>query len=449
MSGTSHLFSPESLLQQLRDLPIPDGGCYRVAYSGGLDSSVLLHVMAAVAGQLTAPIAAVHVDHGLSSHSANWSAQCAEICRSLGVSIDIRKVTASPVPGESPEAAAREARYGAIRELMSAGDVLVMAHHQDDQAETVLLRLLRGAGPRGAAAMRPAVRFGGGWLIRPLLGVSREALRPYAEQAGLDWIDDPSNFDTVFDRNFLRRRVLPALKERWPAAGRLLARSASHFDEASQLLAELAEGDLAGCGGTQPGTLSVHALQGLTGRRIRNLIRYWLEGRGLTSPDTVHLQRVLDEVLPARPDAQPEVAWPGGRVRRYRDDLHALAALPAIPSTGLTWRGNGPLELPPGLGRLRAEPSVGSGIRQGAFREGDVEVRFRAGGERCRPASRGVTRPVKKLMQEFGVPPWERERTPLLYIAGELAAIAGICTCEPFAAGPGEAGFLLHWERSH
>jgi len=447
MRGSSQSFSPGYLLQRLNDLPIPDGGCYRIAFSGGLDSTALLYSMAAVANRLPAPVTAVHVDHGLSEYSAQWAEQCAGICRRLNIPLDIAEVSVGSFSGQSLEAAAREARYGAIAELMTPGDALVTAHHEDDQAETLLLRLLRGTGVRGAAAMAPAVEFAGGWLLRPLLGVPRRYLKAYAAERDLSWIDDPSNFDTGFDRNLLRGEVIPRLTGRWPAATRLLARSASHFGEAAVLLADLARLDLGSCRGERPDTLSVSALKGLTERRVRNLLRYWLEGNGLGVPDTVHLERILREVIPARPDAEPEVVWDSGQVRRYRDDLYAVRELPDIPDSVLPWSGEQPVELPSGLGRLRTEPAAGKGVRRSAIIQGRAEIRFRRGGERCRPAGRNGERPVKKLLQEAAVPPWERRRLPLLYIDDRLAAVVGICVCEPFVAGSGEQGLLLEWER--
>ncbi|HHM04893.1 MAG TPA: tRNA lysidine(34) synthetase TilS [Gammaproteobacteria bacterium] len=413
-----------------------------VAYSGGRDSHVLLHALASVRDGLP-PLAAVHIDHGLQATSAAWAAHCRQVCQALGVDYLGRQVTVRAAPGESPEAAARRARYRALRQCVEQGTLLLTAHHRDDQAETLLLQLLRGAGPHGLAAMPEAAAFGDGLHLRPLLDYSRAQLARYAAGQMLHWIDDPSNEDTRFDRNHLRHALIPGIAERWPGAGRALARAAGHQAEAAALLDQLAAGDLVQAAGTTPGTLSIASLLTMDGPRRRNLLRYWLKEKGLPLPNAARLLHIEQNVLRARADAEPLVHWPGAEVRRYRDALYAGPPLPPIdPEFAVEWSLTGPLILPDGT-RLRARRGEGEGIRLACCPGGRVTVRYRRGGERCRPAGRGGTRPLKKLLQEQGVPPWARERLPLLYHGAALLAVAGVLVCEPAGAAPSEPGGVI------
>lgn len=431
-------FDPALLLPVLRRLPPAQR--YLVAFSGGCDSCVLLHALVVLRGQLTAPVAAVHVDHGLQSGSEAWLQRCEAQCAAWQVPFVGRRVNARARAGESGEAAARKARYDAMRALMQAGDVLLTAHHRDDQAETFLLQLLRGAGPRGLAAMPECTPFGSGYLARPLLGFTRDEICAYASRAGLHWIDDPSNFDTVFDRNYLRNEVMPRLRQRWPAAGRVIARAATHQAESVQLLDALAEIDAAQTGAGE--ALSVTALQTLSGARARNLLRWWIRGRGLPVPDATRLSRILDEVAGARVDAEPCVRWQGAEARRYRDGLFVLAPPTPIPAAALPWEPHSELVVP-GLGILNAVLAPG-GLSPEVCEAG-LTVRFGVAGERCRPTGHAHHQTLKKLWQQAGVPPWVRERTPLLYVEGRLAAVAGRWICAEFAVSARETGWLPIW----
>ena len=252
---------------------LPPARRYYVAFSGGLDSQVLLHALAQLRRELAAPVAAVHIHHGLSPNADRWAAQCDAACAALAIPCEVRHVQARHAAGESREAAARAARYAAFAQILDTDDMLLTAHHQDDQAETLLLMLLRGAGVAGLAGM-PAWRgLGRGRLARPLLSLSRQTLRDYALRCGLRWIEDESNFDTSLHRNFLRHEVLPRLREAWPAADRTLARSAAHLGEATELLAELAAGDVTALAGGAAGTLAVGGLVTLSPARARNCRR--------------------------------------------------------------------------------------------------------------------------------------------------------------------------------
>lgn len=439
-------FSPPQLLDILNRHPDTSG--YWIAYSGGLDSHVLLHAMANLRPRL-APrrVRAVHVDHGLSPHAKAWARHCAAVCEGLGIECTVVAVDAKPARGDSPEAAARQARYGALAGLLAPAETLLTAHHQGDQAETVLLQLLRGAGPHGLAAMPEQAPFAAGSHARPLLAFGRAELRAYAEAAHLSWVEDESNADVALDRNYLRREVLPRLRGRWPAVDRTLTRVAGHSREAAAMLDEIAAQDLRAVATPHDGALSIARLGRLDGPRLRNAVRYWLRQRRLPLPTREQLAEIEHRLLAAGCDRSPRVCWPGAEVRRYRDSLHAFAPLPdAPPGAVLDWDMASPAELPGG-GTLYARACPGAGVKAELCYSAPVTVRYRRGGERCRPAGTQYTRTVKNLFQEQGIPPWMRARIPLVYIGERLAAIADYWVCHPFQAQPQEQGMVFHWRR--
>jgi tRNA(Ile)-lysidine synthase len=331
--------------------------------------------------------------------------------------------------------------------VLGAGEALFTGHHERDQAETLLLQLLRGAGPRGLSGMPRVAPLGGGWLVRPLLGVSPQALRTYLERRRVAWIEDRSNLDTVFDRNYLRAEILPRLESRWPGCVATLARAAAHQAEAVMLVDHLAAADMRAARGETPASLSCAALAGLDPARGGAVLRAWLRKRELPPPGEAHLRGILQELLPARVDAMPRVAWPGAEVRRYRGELFAHAPLPLHePDRVFHWRPPDPLSLP--HGRLQVSRRTGAGLGVQRCAGAGLEVRFRRGGERCKPATRPHHRELKKLLQEHGVAPWLRDRVPLIFVDGELAAVVGVCVCEGFQAPAGTPGWLPVWRQS-
>jgi tRNA(Ile)-lysidine synthase len=322
------------------------------------------------------------------------------------------------------------------------------AQHQDDQAETLLLQLLRGSGVKGLAAMPSQSVLGAGFLVRPLLGFSRRALLDYAAARDLCWVEDPSNRDVGLDRNYLRRRVVPELRRRWPAMAESISRSARHCAEAAAIMEQLARDDVAELACVPAGTLRVSGLQALSADRQRNALRYWLRKRAANAPSTAVLTRMVHDLLGSRRDAGPCVRWEGFEARRYRDRLYLLRQKTApLPGEVLEWDVRGPLELPHAGGMLTAISATGQGLRADAVSRGRVQVRFRQGGERCRPAGRRHHHLLKKLFQENAIPPWERTRIPLIYIDNALAAVADCWDCEPFAAVAGEPGLVIQWQR--
>jgi len=335
---------------------LPPGATVWAAFSGGLDSTVLLHLLR----HSGLPVKALHVNHHLQPAANRWVEHCRTMCAQLDVPIYVLDVKVDPNDAGGPEAAARAARYEAFLSVMRPGDCLATAHHQDDQAETVLLRLLRGSGVAGLAAIRTQSEFAGGTLWRPLLRRSRSSLREYAERHALSWIEDPHNLDPRYARSFLRNEIFPRFSQRWPQAIELLARTAEHCADAVELLDELAVRDLkrAVIGakqGVRFSGLSVRRLLQLPRSRRNNLLRYWAAGGGFELPPFDALARLEREVLRARPDAAPLLGWGGTELRRFRDTLYLMQRLPAPPQDlALEWDGRADLHLPPGCGVLHA-----------------------------------------------------------------------------------------------
>lgn len=408
-----------------------------VAYSGGVDSHVLLHCLAGLRDAIGAPIGAIHVNHRLQPMADDWAAHCRSVCARLDV--PLRVVDVAVDTGSNLEARARAARYAAWEEMLLPGEALCAAQHRDDQAETVLLRLLRGSGVDGLAAMPPSRALGAGRLLRPLLQVSRQQILAYAEEHDLDYVDDPSNHALSHDRNYLRHVVIPGIEQRWPDARATLARFADAAAESRRLGLDLAAAD----GLPDAPVLDCAVLWALPGRRRRNLLRAWLQRLSLRPPGRLRLEQGLHDLLHAEDDRQPELRWPGGRIRRYRESLYADDGVDPPPlSAARPWRGEPRLLLPSGI--LHARPVQGGGLRAALAREG-LAVAGRVPGEVCRPVG-GRRRAVKKLLQEAGIPPWQRDNWPRVRLHGELVAIPGICICEGFVAEPGQQGLELRYE---
>ena len=434
-------FNPALLKEHLTQYP--DAKVLWVAYSGGCDSHALLHALVALRSEITSEIKAVHINHGLSPLANEWEEHCRLSCEQLAVPYMAISVNAR-LKNKSPEEAARFARYVEWKKMLGKNEVLLLAHHQDDQAETVLIQLLRGSGVKGLAAMPAKQNFSKGLLCRPMLGFLREEIVSYAVENGLNWIDDPSNFDTDFDRNFLRHEVVPLLETRWPSLKKTLSRSASHQADADQLLTELAFQDWHRIHENKQ--IKISDLMKLSVKRQRNVLRYWIaDVCELAIPDTVHLQRILDEVLLAAADATPEVIWRGGEVRRYQGLLYAQEKrVDAENTIELIWSNiEKPLELIKGGQKLSAKPAVSVGLSQEKLKNTEISLRFRQGGETCRPAGRGNTQQLKKLFQEWQIPPWQRASIPLIYVDGKLAEVVGHCRCEEFVAAEGEASWII------
>jgi tRNA(Ile)-lysidine synthase len=370
-----------------------------VALSGGVDSVVLLHLLKARG------VRAIHVHHGLSPNADAWAQFCRRLCRQWKVPLTVRRVRVARA-GKGPEAAARAARYGALKK--SPFDVLFLAHHLDDQAETVLMNLLRGAGAAGARGMPAVSRLEGKALVRPLLDVPRSEILAYAKRHRLEWIEDESNADEALTRNFVRRRVGPLLDERFPGWRRALGRAARHF--ASREL------------------------------RAQDLLREFLRARGLKAPSEAKLLEMLRQ-LTSR-GARTSIEHDGARLRVYRNRVFLEARRDPPSFRPLTWRGEARLPIPALGGELRFRRVRGRGIDS---RYRPLQVRLRSGGERLKPDARRPRRTLKNLFQEAGIAPWERDRLPLLYCGEDLVWVAGLGVEARYQAPRGGAGLMPEW----
>ncbi|MBD9677103.1 tRNA lysidine(34) synthetase TilS [Pseudomonas sp. PDM18] len=408
---------------------------WRVALSGGLDSTVLLHLLAQLAArEALPPISVIHVHHGLQAVADAWPEHCQRFCDSLGVPMQVARVQVDI--GASRERAAREARYAAFAAALGEGECLLTGQHRDDQAETVLFRLFRGAGVRGLSGMAASRPLGAGMLLRPLLGFNRAELERYARSHGLSWVEDPSNVSDEYDRNYLRNRVLPGIVQRWPSAVETIARSADHLAEADGLLGELAQNDLVSAGarneyiGMQLPSLAIAALVELSEPRQRNALRHWLSPLARL-PDSVHWAGWRD-LRDAREDAEPIWRLADGELRRAHGRLWWLANpwLGFVPANK-AWRDpSQPLSLPEnGSLRFEGEPP-----------DGPLEVRYRQGGEVMLLAGRG-SRDLKRLLNEAAIPVFLRARLPLLWRADELLGVALL----PDLRGEAGQGWTLRW----
>jgi tRNA(Ile)-lysidine synthase len=415
-----------------------------VALSGGVDSTALLATLAE-ARLDGLRVRALHVDHGLHANAKRWAAHCRKLARRLGIPLRVASVTVTRERGASLEEAARVARYRCFAEQLRGGEVLLTAHTQDDQLETVLLQLFRGCGLPGLAAMPAVAPLGSGKLARPLLACSRPQLEAWVGTRGLPWIEDDTNLDERFDRNYLRRRVLPAVRQRWAGVGAAVARSARHAAEAQRLLASLARADLERA--SDGAALSVKALRSLPSDRRRNVLRLWIAGTGRTLPDARRLEEMSGPLIDARADAHPQVEWggdaPGGRrivVTRHADLLSLAERRPVLDSTASAlqlaweWRESRRCTLPDG-GALELTPERHGPIDLDALPP-RLAIAWRRGGERLRVRRGGPRRALKSLLREAHVPLAERARLPLILADGALIAAADLWLDESVRAPP-------------
>ncbi len=438
---------PDSVLERLDATlhAVADASAWYVGYSGGVDSTVLLHLLHSWCGRNTGPpLRALHVHHGLQPAADTWTAHCERNCADLGVPLSTHAVTVA-----GGEAGAREARYAVFEASLAAGDVLFLAHHLDDQVETFFLRLMRGAGVEGLAGMPMARSLGAGSLLRPLLDTPRADIRAYATRHQLHHVEDPSNADTGIDRNFLRARVLPLLASRWPGYRRSVARAGAHLSAADSMLRETlgvpatvysVTGD-PGCpiDGLRAGQLEAFALR----------LRYWLQALGCKAPDRASLVEFLRQLVSAAPAASPRLDAGSYVLQRYRNAVYLLPRFSVDPPSVCQRLVPGERQRVAGVGEVGLLPAATGMALQP---EDTLHLAWRAGGERCRPAGHAATQTLKSLLQNRGVPPWWRDRVPLLYLGDELLAVGDlvVCASSRFRNHPGvdERLWRLHWDRS-
>ncbi|HYD96927.1 MAG TPA: tRNA lysidine(34) synthetase TilS [Noviherbaspirillum sp.] len=424
----------ERALGEIRARVSVSAPCIAIAYSGGLDSSALLHLAHAWARRQGVELFAFHVHHGLSLNAGRWLALCERTCGALGVRFDARRVQVETC-GDGIEQAARTARYAALGDLCREYNVplLLTAHHQDDQVETVLLQLLRGAGVVGLSGMSPfneAQRLLGGPLPvlgRPLLELARADLERYVAQHRIAHVEDESNADIRFARNALRHEILPSLAVHFPGFEQRIVRSAGHFRAAQRLLDELAAADLSAC--AVGDSIDLDRLRQLNEDRMENLLRHWFARHRVRLPATAWLAQMRVQLLAAREDAQVCIVHPDCEIRRHRNRIHLIARSPdaitcAEPIT-FRWQGEQSISFPAFGGSLHFE-SAEEGIEAGWLRRQDLQIRYRSGGEKLKRAPDRPTRSLKHHYQELDIPAWERRRLPVVLASARLVFAAGI-----------------------
>lgn len=415
-----------------------------LGFSGGIDSRVLLHVLADLADEFPFDLTCVHVNHGISPNADAWARFARRTAKAHGVSCGVRKVDISPLRHLGIEAAAREARYAAFATVKA--DFILSAQHADDQAETLLLQLARGAGVDGLAGMPEKREFRPGkYVLRPFLHIGRAQIENYAAAHGLEWVEDESNDDRALGRNFIRHEIMPRLQRVNGAAALNLARTAGHLGEAAQLLGELAHIDLELY--TRDNVLDLGALGELSAARTRNLLRGWLRRAGCAVPGSAELAEMMRQLAGAKADSGLELRLGDFLLRRFKDEAWLMRA-DKTPDLGFVaaWNGEPEWSLPELRGQMRFKAARGEGIAAHFFDDpAVVHVRLRQGGERFRPGVGRPRRSLKKLLQEQGIAPWDRERLPLLYHGENLIFVPGMGVAAEAGAAPGERGITVRW----
>ncbi|MDE2388585.1 MAG: tRNA lysidine(34) synthetase TilS [Betaproteobacteria bacterium] len=437
--------NPISSAQEVLLAHIKPGDHLTIALSGGVDSVVLLDILIVLSKQMPFTLSAVHVNHGISSNANRWSRFCCDLCQAYGISIYIAYLQIKKEAGVSLEAIAREERYRVFSRMPA--DFIVVAQHLDDQAETLLLQLFRGAGIRGLSAM-PVLRKQSAiapQILRPLLEISRHNIEDYAQQNKLHWINDESNDDTAFNRNFLRHDILPLLRKRYPNYPKTLLRTSRHLSEASQLLDELAARDSEDC--FIGGMLQIDCVRKLGFARIKNLLRYTLVQQGAMLPSAAKLEDIVNQLLSANRDNQLHITFGNHEIRCFKGAVYILRKKSRPQSFDqYPWQGETHLALPHLNGSIHFTEVVNQGIDRQKLQTGAVTVRARTGGERFTPACNRPRRSLKNLLQETSIPPWHRSSTPLLFCGERLVWVPGIgIDCE-FQVQSGETGILPVWE---
>lgn len=431
--------------QCLNQLISPNVAKIFIGYSGGLDSQVLLHLCASVP-TISHKTTAVYIHHGLQKVADDWEIFCTRQANQLGVKFQCIRVDATPQTGESPESAARNARYAAFKSLINMDDVLLLAQHREDQMETLLLQLFRGAGLQGLASMPVQAQFGKGEILRPFLDIAKEDIKFYAQHHALDWVEDPSNQESNYDRNFLRNQIIPLLKQRWPALDKTVSRAAVHCANASNFIDDWVKQNLPALLSPNDSSLNMSKLALYDAEQRHWLLRGWLRMFGLRPPSEAVLKAVVDQVINAKVDAIPKVHVQGHWVTKFRTHLYCLNQLAMVCDFDpLVWQsGNNTLTI--GNGYMLTCSPASVGISQEIWDNGTVVVKPRCGGERLKLPNRAGHHPLKKLYQEFAVPPWERELRPLVYINDRLAAVAGLWVDEWAWSTKQGACYDLAWQ---
>ena len=442
------MFVPDNL----RDINLENYSRIAVAFSGGLDSSVLLHSLVSIP-EFKEKVFAIHVNHGLSPNSKSWIKHCDKFCSGLGV--NFIPLTIELENSKTNENILRKARYEALFSCLKQGDVLCTAHHQDDHIETILFRILRGTGIKGLAGIEKYSQMEGIDLIRPLISYSKKDLLDYADKFEVNWIEDESNEDLSISRNFIRKKVIPNLKnDNWPEYKNSISYLSIKAKEANEILDEIAYLDLKLCASESLDRLSILKIKELSHARAMNVLFTWLGINTHLGVSNKLTDQVYKSIILASESSNPVVTFGkkgqkgSFQIRRFNNFLHHL---PLTETETLSnkkvwkWNSDDPLELP--TGTLSMQVALGKGIST-QLTESGISIKGRIGGERCKPEGRSKSQKLKKLFQEYGVPPWVRDRIPLVYVGDQLAAVSDLWVCDEFVAKKDERGIVLSWTDS-
>ena len=445
--ASSSSINPKNLIELLqRHLYsfVAPGDHLTVALSGGVDSVVLLDILTKLSTVIGFRLSAVHVNHGISQNAAQWSHFCQKLCKEFAIPLSIFRVQIDKQAQQSLEAAARDARYQTFTGVNA--DYIVLAQHQDDQVETLLLQMLRGAGIKGLSAM-PSVRLLAGTsikLLRPLLNIPRITLLHYAQANNLAWVDDESNTNIDFDRNYIRHQVLPVIEVRYPAYRKTLTRTCRHLGEAMQLLDELARTD--GEQAIYYDTLSLEKLRNLHPARAKNILRYFLAQKMCYLPSAAKIDELLRQLCTITSDNHLSFRFENIEIRCFRGAIECLPVAPAAKEQfTISWQGEKQLFIKPLQGMLVFTKRLGTGIDLQKLSQQAVTIRCRAGGEKFQPDAARPRRSLKKIFQEAALPPWKRNTLPLLFCADTLIWVASIGIDCQFQAPPGAPGLEVTW----
>tara|TARA_B100001559_G_C16483250_1_gene614775 strand:- start:361 stop:1710 length:1350 start_codon:yes stop_codon:yes gene_type:complete len=412
-----------------------------IGLSGGLDSMVLLNVLYQLKTELNLKLSAIHVHHGLSKNADNWSQVCLDECKKLSVNFSQKKININNSEGIGIEASARKARYQILHQL--SDEILVTAHHQNDQAETLILQLLRGSGLKGLASMPPYDEERRLW--RPFLKLSRDIIEEYAKRYNVKFIEDESNKNIEFDRNFLRLEILPKLIERFPQTIKSLGRSADLVAEGLNLNKAIAKEDAKNYFSEDFIKLNTKIFKTLPRDRVVNLIRWWLDKNQQKMPSQKIMNQIYTQIISAKKDAQINVHISSKiSVRAYKDFLWLVKIQKQKNSYDLIWKGEDVFELP-GSGKLLFKPSLGKGISLEKLGSSILRIQNRMGGERFKPLRNQPTRTLKYLLQKMNMPPWERELLPIIYSEDKLVAVPNFAIHHEYVADKDKIGLTIEW----
>ena len=422
----------------------PDSRRILIAYSGGIDSSVLLHLLCSIRSKLKQALEVIYIDHGLQKESSDWGEFCRQECIKYNVPFALMKINESCPENLSVEGWARDKRYSLISKLVRKNDILFTAHHQDDQVETFFLQIFRSAGPRGLSSMPVFKKFGDGFHARPFLIFSRKEIEKYAKNNNISWQEDNTNCDIRYDRNYLRHNILAELDNKWPSYRKSVCRTINHQKECLMLIDEIGLEDMTAVLYKNSMNLNIKLIKKFSIPRQKNIIFFWLNSLNFEKPTSKHMDQIMMTLINSRIDKTPCVNWRNTEIRRYGDLLYASRIINSNDlNLEINWNTKTPLNIHGET--LIANETFGRGISKTTIKDAEIVIRYRHGGEKIYSNSIVHSKSIKKLFQEHRVLPWFRNRIPLIYINKQLAVVPGFCIDKNFSANENETALDIHW----